>query len=276
MANITVDFAEESGSPTGESYDDEGVFSATRIFRCAWADRLTLAEQLRGYTAGIYTSVAAYPGIPEARVRTIGITPGTELITNDPTAGQLPTYEHALLTVGYSTRAAGTEGETQDPSDGAVIEESLEGSAEYLTIPYKGLCWDSPTGPKLGVEEAPALLIRMLSWNIAIRNVAHNTPNLNQYFGCVNHAPVTSISLDEQFPTGTVLFNSVSKQRQTSIINSSLRWSYVYNFLIRPYDWNTWYRSAESAPEAIYRSGGGRYILYPYINFVSTIRVRMN
>jgi len=279
MATITVDYAEESGSPTAEGWSEEGVFSATRQLRCAWTDRLTLASELRGWSAGVYTGVATYPSVPEARVRDIAISPGTEKVTNDFMADGLPDYEHAVVTVNYATRTSGSDGEATDPSDNTVMEESLEVSAEYMNVPGLRLYWDSGHTDPVGIEEAPAILLRLLTWNVTLYNVSHFTPNLNTFVGCVNHVAVRSISLDETFARGTVLFSGCSKQRQAAVIDSTRRWTYNYSFLIRPHDWNTWIRMPENANadlfQPIYLQNGGRFLPYTYIDFVNTIKVRM-
>lgn len=283
MAQITVDYAEEAGSPTAESWDDQGVFAATRMFRCAWSDRFTLAEQLRGYTGGVYVGVATYPGVDEARVRGIGIAPGGNKITTDFTDTAVSGYEHAVLTVQYATRAPGTGDETTDQSDGTVIEESTEVSAEYLNVPNRMLYW-YPTlqgvANEVRLEEAPGLLIRMKSWTISVKNVQQNTPDLDQYIGCVNHAAVRSITLNETYPTGAVQFAGCSKSRQGNALTNLGLWTVTYHFLCRAYDWNKFFRSAEESPQFMYKGintgfAGQQFTPYPYLDFVNTLRVKM-
>lgn len=244
MANeysSAVDCAEEHASqaPCEESYDeDSGLMSAQVTLRCAWADRHTLAADICG-NRNLWPKGG------------FGITPRAARASIRPwidaggVTGQMIYPTVALVTIFYSTK------------DVDIITESIEPTAEFVTIDYRYFNWgsggaDSP----LREEEAPGKLVRGLNFVRSEMYVQPPLPNgLLTLPGSVNDAEFTSTLLDGfVFAEETLLFQAPIITRKIKSgggqqYDLTKKWSY------NQHGWNTYYRAKTNEYVKIYRIG---------------------
>lgn len=245
----------------------EGGFEATRTLRVAWPNRHLLAQQLMGYLIGqsqapsgtnpvIIVGVPhAYPHFDAALCRDVSIRPEgkSEAFNGDTKVmGYSSSLQdaHALLTVTYRTPGPGDppaaeQGET-------VFTERLEPSAEFLTMPAKGLKWSD--GVALEVEEAPGRIVRMIDYVVTV----HQTPFLPAGWDLTdvtNAQPVYSISLDRTFAPETLLFAGCQPERiYTS--KGAQAWTYTLRMQFRKDGWNRFFRAGFADPQEILTDQG--------------------
>lgn len=251
------------GSPT-EQWDANG-FSATRVLRCAWSSRFTLADELLGGDSG---RGALYEPKTSTGARATGIAMGPPGGTMLPISGTIAGYNNAELTVTYGN----------GPGDSAdLVSESLEPTAEFLTLPPEKFLWGSGTvgtGVDLEEDEAPGMLIRGMDYVLTRYQVPYIPIALTTLPGKVNDATVTASLLLTSpgvcmaFAAETLLFGNPTLQRTTKTDNSPC-WTINYRFSYRPSGWNKYWRSGASTPgyETLYEKGGSAYKSYPTASF---------
>ena len=245
MASITVSFQEESGSPSNEVADFMGGFKAVRRLRCAWRDRIKLANQLRGYTAGVFSEPATYPDVSGAYVQTVAIEPAGDRVTN---SSGLPDYEWAILTVEYEQAAI------ESNEDGVWAKDSFSPAAEFMTRDQTDLYWASDGTDPVKKIEAPGVIIRMTEWVIVQHNMQYVPVELNDYIGFVNSIQLISASTGRVFEPETILFNGAAQEQQWTQDGPS-GWTVTYAFLVRQNNqpWNKFFKSADDKePSEIY------------------------
>ena len=240
---ITVDYDELVGSPT-----EELTFSGAVVHRqliCDWADRLTLAKELLGWTVGgvlhppdLYDPEGDEP-LYSIYARDCTVEP---FIAPSDVSGS--SYKKAKLTVIYRTPEY-----TEAPPAGETvyISESLEPAAEFLTLNRKGFYFGTGAS-KVSLEEndleAPAKIDRMIDWVYTI----HRVPTLiTAYFdlpGKVNNAAVYSRSLNITFPAETLLCGNPSLSREITSTGITA-WTITFRFTYKnsgtiasPLGWN--------------------------------------
>ena len=254
---ITVDHEELDGSPT-ESYDDQG-FKAVRVLQCAWADRLTLAEELRGgnrYVGDqyVYTRPQRYPHYEQATVADVSIAPfGATQAGADTTQAS---YPYARLTVTYRVPDYGSN--PAEEIEETLVTESLEPAAEFLTLPHEGYFWkDGADWVPLTETEAPQKLLRMLEWVYTRHQQTHLPSAVLDLVGKVNDSTVTSTTLGLSFPAGTLLYNPPQLEREITTTGAKA-WRVTYRFTYRPSGWNKFPRrkkdGKDTSFETIYKS----------------------
>lgn len=269
--SVTVPYEEDSGSPTNERWDANGQFSATRILRCAWANRHLLANQLMGFDGVAYVDPESYPAVPSSIVQNVSIGPDGGIETS-AAGSTLNTYQYAVLAVQYGVR---TTGSTLESGTGVIMEESLEPSAEFLTQDGQDFYWDpiiAGTRRPLAINEAPARVIRMCDWKISLFNVASIPSGFVSAAGNVNSAAITSLTLGVTFPAETLQYQPGTPTRSFTASGPS-RWKLSMSFSARPFSWNMFFRSGRSDPQNIYQADGTIYKPYTPINFRTSLNV---
>jgi hypothetical protein len=149
--SISIDYEEMEGSPT-EQYNGPQGFQATRILRCAWADRLTLADELQGafLVGGVYVNNLPHLYPHRGGVRCTGVSNIAGHDDNNPRAyggdHKVAGYTFALLTANYASQQPGAGG-----GGGSVelTDETIEPFSEFVTLPPDGLTWVNGSGPAL-------------------------------------------------------------------------------------------------------------------------------
>jgi hypothetical protein len=268
---MPIDYEEMASSPT-ENFGDDG-FTAQRILRCDWADRLALAAELRGgLSGGTWTPPAEYPHRTAAVARTIAIAPQDEdrplPLAGDTTKAS---YAKALLTVGYAVPTISNTGDGTEGNPVIVFEETIEAFGEFLTQNPFGLAWGSPTGDLLTQEEAPAKLLRGLTW-VYTRHFLTSVPAaILDLPGCVNNASMSAPSLGLTFAAETLLFNPPLLARQISS-DGTATVSLTYRFGHKKHTWNKFWRDVDQDYVEIFDvESGDPYKPYPPASFVPLI-----
>ena len=147
--SISVSHEEIAPSPV-EDWTEDGEFKATRILKCAWDDRHTLAKELRGYVTRSGNDITMvrshpYPGFSGVFCRGVGIVSFAGILNGtDP---QVATYDFAVLSASYDSMPDLVDSETN-----VLITESLEPNVEFLTIPNRHLYWDQGGADQLNTD----------------------------------------------------------------------------------------------------------------------------
>lgn len=251
---ITVTYEELSGSPT-EDFGEDG-FTALRTLKCAWTDRITLAQQLKGGSlGGVYYQPHSYDALPFARVASIAVSPFyDEEIRANGIDIKTAAYTVAQLAVSYRTGLS--SGDDSDP-DAVLVEESIEPFAEFLTLPATGFLWGSKTGEPLKDEEAPGKLFKGFNWVYSKSSLLLIPAPVFSLVGKVNSDSVRSKSLRFTFPAETLLYNPPILHRQ-STADGAQAWGLEYRFSFKPQGWNRFWRAATGAWDRIFDAAGPR------------------
>ncbi len=254
-ATLTITHEEMKNSPR-EGYQDDGQFAATRILRCAWADRHTFAIELKGkieIDGAIFNIIQphAYPDFARAFVSTVNMT-GVGRVTAADANNEQAQYEKAQLSVVYKTSPFQYD---QDDDDQVLVEESLEGSAEFLTVSSEEYFWDSAQEDPLTVEEAPGRLIQGADWVYTILEIPEIPAGLFSLIGLVNDKAVRSQSLGQVFAAETLLVQPFEPQRQISVLGVGA-WRLALRFSYKPTGWNQFYRRGSTAPQPLFNKIG--------------------
>ena len=275
---VSVPFEELDGSPR-EQVTDQG-FQATRELLCTWANRLALAEELKGGVfvvedgSGNQSIVRrlphTYPEKPEAVARSVEIVPFDSVKGEGGSAAAdaRASYDFAQLTVTY---AVPEQGEREDEDNEEVlVSESLTQTSEFLTLPERDLYWDNAQSEPVEKENRPGMLTHTVTW-IYIRHKMLKLPSgVLSLVGTVNSAAVTSTSLGLTFSAGTLLYGSPNLSRDITT-DGKKAWRVEFHFQYKPTGWNKFYKQGSSAPQSIYDGGGGTVKVYPSDNFTALL-----
>ena len=251
--SITVDYEEVDGSPV-EALADRG-FEATRTLECAFADRLTLAQELRGGLRlvgeeWVYTPPQPYPHYPAARAQDVRIEPfGATVAGGDPHA---IAYSLARLSVVYRVPDHGETGPE------ALASESLEPVVEFLTMPHEKLYWDAGGSQMLCESEAPGRLLRMVDWVYIRYKLITIPPGTLELVGKVNNVELVSTTLGLVFPPQTLLYNPPQLEREVTT-DGVKTWKVTYRLTYRPETWNKFPRGGSEVMQTIYKADGGGF-----------------
>jgi hypothetical protein len=249
--NITIGYSEMDGSPK----EGVGVKSqdAVRTLKCAWADRLTLAAQLVGYTQPIGLDVIhflphQYPhsGLLHLFASDIRIERLASKMNNTITT--LASYTDAILTVTYSV----PDYEFPTENEETYVTESLEPATEFMTISHKGLYWDENGEDPIDPTEAPAKLVRMTAWVYTLHSLYELPSAIFTLPGKVNTNDTYSWSLNKWFAYETLLCGDPSLSREKTSTGVSA-WAVTFRFIHRnagsyssPLGWNEFPRPKDS------------------------------
>ena len=234
-------------------------WEASVTLRLPWADRHLAA-------ADVLSNRREWPhGGP-----TFGVKPRANSVSWVPdetryaAAGQIIFYEDALFTINYSSA---------EETD--LVAESLEPSAEFITLDHREFRWSSDDGEPLLEAEAPGRLQRGLT---IVRTLYHLTsiPTVVATgIGKVNHATYTSGILGLIFQPETLLYTPPTISR-TITTGGTKGWNLTVRFMYKPEGWNKFWRAKTNAFAEIYNKKttagpGGRYRNYPLGNFSSIL-----
>ncbi len=246
---ITIAFEELDGSPE-ERFTRNG-FEATRRLKCAYADRITLAQQLRGNTAQTQALVVLTVGdrfadFPLAIVEDVSIKPFEGLSTGSP-VGSKAVYQNAELTVTYRV-PDGEESPSpdQNPAD-ILVTENIEASAEFITIPKLDLFFDNQATQELEIDGAR--IIATLDWIYQLHQVPEIPPGTFDLIGSVNKDVMHSNKFNRNFEIETLLFNPPTTDPVVTS-NGSKAWNITYRFTYKPFGWNKKVKPGEFAVDA--------------------------
>lgn len=271
-ATITEDYEELSiPNKSGSAVWTLTSYECTRYYKCAWSDRLTLAEKFRGSVAGAgnnidinYTMPQSDPDVSSAVAVRVQVDP-----FDDKSSALSPTrikYEFAQITVQFSTAAPQL---TDNGGSGiALVSEDLEPWAEFLTLSNRGLYWLG--GDALAEDEAPPLLVKGMAW-VYRTHLQTSVPSAAlSLVGKVNDDSITSATLGLTYDAETLLFTPPRLSIDTDAGGNRLI-SLEYRFNHRPDGWNNFFNPATQQYEQIFTDTGGanRFIPYPLDDFTT-------
>lgn len=256
-----------SGSPVGldepvemwQTYNEQwtdSLLSADVQLKCAWSQRT-------GILNNILLTPLEWPYQPGNAIYAVSgsIKPFTgEKGTID---GSGYAWDEALLSVHFETLAVG-----DDPGGGGgqvIYSESIEPTAEFLTIPPTDFRWGSATGTALKQEEAPGRLEIGLDYIVTFYKMASVPAWVLTLINKTNNASVVSASLGVTFGAGTLLFNPPKISRSVSLGGSgayTIQTRYTY----KASGWNYFYRAETGTYVQMYHKDGGGS---PYLNFAT-------
>lgn len=240
----SVDCDEEYGTAK-ESWNIDDV-SMSVTLRCAWADRYDLVDDLLGngrtWPHGSFTNAP--------RAQSASIAPDKTAYT---ATGQCIVYNDALVTVTYGT-------EHED-----LVSESLEPTADFITLDWRRFRWSSDVGDPLIEGEAPGKLRRGLNIVRTLYKIATPPTQLLTQIGNVNPSTYTSSLLGLSFAAETLLFTPPTMSR-TIRTDGTEGWTINMKFMYKPETWNKYWRAKTSSYEHIY-NGTGVYRSYALGNF---------
>lgn len=265
------EFTEGDYDSPQESWQDDGLH-ATRTLKCAWADRHTLAAELVGGPAIIGGNLVLYLPQPyphatgfNCYVKSIGSVRGfgqpDQSAAYIQGAGTYLKYTYAILQVEYAPLSYDVEN-----SDEIFITENVEGSAEFITLPYKNLYWDPPDttsdpGTKVQDIEAPGAVFRMMSWQYTLHKVAVIPDTIFSLMGLVNDASAKSPTYNQTFAAETLLWGMPSMRREISVTGVKM-WEVTLNMTYKSTGWNKFSRAGVATPANIYTSDGSTFRPY--------------
>ncbi len=257
MGTPTINYAENHGSPQNESLAESGR-SATMILRCAWEDRWALMEEILLPFGWRYPH---YPVPPPGYgdVRPIATSCGCKpFLAKNEGEGQECAYDTALITVQFQPSRITEEEETYD-----IYAESIEPTAEFLTLDHSLFAWGSANGDALKPDEAPGRVERGLDYVYTRYRQATLPAKILTLPGSVNASAITSASLGLTFAAETLLFNPPSIDR-TMATDGSDGFTSVYRLSYKKPGWNVYWRSATQKYQAMYLKDGDGEVFKPY------------
>jgi|GEM_PF-6481067 len=292
---ITINFSETNESPTNEQINRDGTFSATRQFRCAYHDRITLAQLLLG-THEQSNGPDEYPSYADAIATSVTFD-HTNLIT-DSDGNNENVFQDAIVNVTYATRNRSSQRSSQgggariDTEDGVNVVEQFSPTAEYITVTNTNLFWDRGGTEKIPNISLPGLLQRIMSWTVTMQNVPKGGARLkaNNFMGSVNKGDISSFVFGAPFKEEAVLFLG-AQFNQVYNPGAAEKLDIVYSFMIRAHSWNHFPRpqadhnpgdDGNLKPQPIFIKPVGssstnlnQYKQYPAIDFVSNLQVKL-
>lgn len=212
--------------------------------RCAWGDRYLLIADLLGNQRAWPNGTAVNPMTARsAAIKTFD--------TQFTVVGQSIIYQDALVDVNYGY-------ETRD-----LFSESLEPTADFITLDHRYFRWGSAAGECIKQGEAPGRLRRGM--NLLRTNYNVSAPLSTQLLtaiGGVNDTAYTSTVLGLTFPIGTLLFTPPVLDMSVDTLGSD-GWTVAMKFMYRAEGWNSYWRAKTQSYDDIYIAGGGQYLNYP-------------
>lgn len=252
---MPVDY-EEIGAPTINQDSRTGKWTGKRTLKCAYADRIALMAEF----------LTPYPGVghPEnefAYATGAAVLPfGKTVDSGDP---DVIAWTYAKVTISYATPGTG------DPiaqPDGSVISESIEASAEFLTLDHSRFRWDSGTGPVLKAAEAPGRMNLGFDYPFARYNVTSIPIAAMQLIGQCNESQMSSSYLGLTFGPESILYTALTLNHRADAVGHKI--DYTMRFSYRN-NWNEFWRLDKpggAGYSKIYLEGGTEYKNYPLGN----------
>lgn len=272
-AVITIAY-EELNAPEespAEAFSQEG-FRATRFLKCAWADRITLAQELMGTVTSIETDGPGilwvlpheYDHFDGAYVQGVSMR-GFGGISGDSTA-HTAAYNAAILTVEYSNASGGI---VIDNDSDEVIEEGIEAGGQFLTLSEQKLYWDSGSTERLNPTEAPQYFQGLTDWTYSRKRVRVIPASFITLYGKVNDAQVTSRSTGITYDAETLLYSTFNIRRLITTTGAQA-WDLNMRFTHNRQGWNKFRKRANATPQPIY-AGGSVHKPYETGDFTSLV-----
>ena len=193
--------------------------------RVDWDVRYTLiADLLNNRRQWPYTT--GYTGSATPRAQTCAMVPDLTTFTQTE---QGIIYAEALITVSYDSSV-----------EEDLIAESLEPTAEFITLDYRNFQWDD--GTPLNEQEAPGKLLRGLNYSQQRFSLTSIHADFYNLIGGVTDADHMSSLLGFTFPAETLLYEPPKSQR-TITTQGDKGWNLTTNWKYKPEGWNKFWRA---------------------------------
>ncbi len=242
---------DELGGFPAETWDlaDDGS-SATREFKVPWIFRYDALQEI------VDSPVYPYVG-SGLRAKTVSIVPYEGIKTAELAPGTgLANYSTAKITVEYGVNAP----ETQD-----LISESLEPSAEFITLDAEDFTWSDDTALKEG--EAPGKLLRGLDYVYTVHKTLVIPSAILTLPGSVNDAEISATTLGLSFAVETLLYQPPKIDRTITTLGVPA-WKLIHRYSHRPSGWNKFWRVKTQTFDTMKeKSGSTEYKNYPLGDF---------
>ena len=247
-----IEYAECDDSPK-ETWSETGL-KATVELLTPWALRYALCEDIFG------GNPLVYPPAPWSRAfaKEASCVPFGDGI---PSADKkYNDYHKALVTVTFSFDSKG-------PQTTELISESLEPTAEFLTLDAKDLRWGSQGGDEMGDGDGPGVLLRGFNW-VYTQHMVMNVPAaILTLASCCNAASVYARLLGLTFPAQTLLYQPPTLERKITVQQIEA-WKITHRFSYKPNGWNKfWNPKTQSWSYVYHKDSSSPLIPYPPANF---------
>ena len=258
---ITVDYSRVPGYPQ-ERLSREGIQVVDKL-QCAWTDRITLAKELLGFAiGGILHTPHKYDAGNDPLNNLYAMDVDTEPVMGiNQTTGE---YTKAVLTVNYETPDYNID-DTGEANSTVYVTESLEPSAEFLTLGKEGLWWYG--GQPVEDVETPSMIVRMMDLVYQVHHSLSLPDHICDYLGYVNYSAVYSRSFGRWFPAETLLYSNPSLHR-TFTSEGVSAWDITYRFTWR--QMGTFGTGWNLFPRADYLDASGNVQFLPIYNDANT------
>ncbi len=274
---VTVDY-EELQAEWQMSYTKGRASAATRMLKCAYADRQLLKDQLTERGSSFYPGFeggwigpARHPLNLLTQVADVQITrQGWNETTDD--------YEYAVLRVSYETpnyhiadrgdstsvynieNRIASENATLDYPEKPTVEYEFSTTAEFLTLPYANFAWDDADTKPLTPEDAPGYLVQSTSMTLHWQNLTTYPALAVTATGLVNSVALTMRSVND-LAIETLLYVG-PHVRSTVTAAGHKKIALTLNFIYRQTGWNKFMNPHTGAWSSIYVIGGAAYSPY--------------
>jgi hypothetical protein len=214
---------------TEENFVRIGNSTAVRTMLCAWEDRISIINQIRGGGEEIgayyyYVPSQVYPDAPFLSFDSIRVEglPGEDGLTVGPNG--LVGYKYARIRITYKSL---------DYFDGVTTGTmSLDFATQVVGLPRSTPTYQFPDGTPLSPQDSPPLRVGIVTIVQTRKNLAVLPTSLVQSLaGCVNS--VSFLGGD----VGTVLFDGGHADRRLTTTGAE-NWDMTYKFLYLPTGWN--------------------------------------
>jgi hypothetical protein len=226
----------------------------------------TASVQLRVLTANVWALIIdvvgarrIWPqgsGLFGARAQSAEVEPIPE--EAPPLDAQGLDYEWSWVTINYAV--TDKDSDTED-----LVSESLEPTAEFITLNPREFRWTDANGAMLDEDEAPGRMIRGLQLSRTLYKIGPILPtSIIDNVGCVNPSAYTSTLIGLTFPTGTLLYTPPTLTRSIKSDGTGICFDVNLKFVYKKETWNKFWRAKSQMYESLYNTqSSSAYINYP-------------
>lgn len=218
-------------------------FEATRVFQVAWVNRIAFVNTMLGYASGktLYFP-CRYPS------NNLAIAMSAQVKGAGQASGIPLEWQYARITMNYKVPEYETRtGQSREP----FILETLEGAAEFITVPADGLFWDEAKTEALKDAEAPGMLRKLKTWNYTMLRLPEIPKQVNSLIGKINTKSCYSCAYDQLFEPGTLLMGTPIIKAGMSVAGQP-SWDVTLSATWNESGWNLFLRKGGKLPQPIY------------------------